>query len=61
MKAIVGKEGLDDLPVVVVSAFSECLEIGAKRVLKKPLDVRKLLAAVAEYCCCSPLPPHTRN
>jgi CheY-like chemotaxis protein len=61
MKAVTGKDDLDDLPVVVVSAFTEQLAAGAKRILKKPLDVRQLLDTVAEYCCCSPLPRKIRN
>jgi CheY-like chemotaxis protein len=47
---------LQDLPVVVVSAYSERRAEGVKRVLKKPLDVNQLLAAVADYCCCPPNP-----
>jgi CheY-like chemotaxis protein len=47
---------LDDLPVVVVSAYSERKAEGVRRVLKKPLDVNQLLAAVADYCCCPPKP-----
>jgi len=47
---------LQDLPVVVVSAYSERRAEGVKRVLKKPLDVNQLLAAVADYCCCPPKP-----
>ena len=35
----------DDLPVVVVSAYSERQAEGVTRVLKKPLDVSQLLAA----------------
>ncbi len=61
MKAVTGKDEFDDLPVVVVSAFSDLPALGARRVLKKPLDVEQLLAAVAEYCCCSPLPRQIRN
>jgi CheY-like chemotaxis protein len=45
---------LEDIPVVVVSAYSERRAEGVRRVLKKPLDVNQLLAAVAEYCCCPP-------
>src|SRR5271156_3605456 len=45
---------LEDIPVVVVSAYSERMAEGVQRILKKPLDVSKLLAAVAEYCCCPP-------
>ncbi len=47
---------LADLPVVVVSAYSERKAEGVRRVLKKPLDVNQLLAAVADYCCCPPKP-----
>jgi CheY-like chemotaxis protein len=47
---------LADLPVVVVSAYSERRAEGVRRVLKKPLDVNQLLAAVADYCCCPPKP-----
>ena len=47
---------LEDLPVVVVSAYSERKAEGVRRVLKKPLDVNQLLAAVADYCCCPPKP-----
>ena len=76
MKAVRGKQDLDDLPVVVCSAFTElatatATNVGdpcvagahhlAKRVLKKPLDVPQLLAAVAEYCCCSPHPRHVSH
>ena len=64
MKAVSSKGDLDDLPVVVVSAFTEQLaagEAGAKRILKKPLDVQQLLETVAEYCCCSPRPRKIRN
>jgi CheY-like chemotaxis protein len=46
----------DDLPVVVVSAYSERKAEGVRRVLKKPLDVNQLLLAVADYCCCPPKP-----
>ena len=60
MRAVSQKHDLDDLPVVVVSAYSETAP-GAKRVLKKPLDVKQLLAAVREFCCCMPKPPLTRN
>ena len=45
---------LEDIPVVVVSAYSERKAEGVRRVLKKPLDVGQLLSAVAEYCCCPP-------
>ena len=47
---------LEDLPVVVVSAYSERKAEGVRRVLKKPLDVNQLLSAVADYCCCPPKP-----
>jgi CheY-like chemotaxis protein len=46
----------DDLPVVVVSAYSERKAEGVTRVLKKPLNVSQLLGAVADYCCCPPKP-----
>jgi CheY-like chemotaxis protein len=46
----------DELPVVVVSAYSERKAEGVRRVLKKPLDVNQLLRAVADYCCCPPKP-----
>jgi len=46
----------EDLPVVVVSAYSERKAEGVQRILKKPLDVNQLLAAVADYCCCPPKP-----
>ena len=46
----------EDLPVVVVSAYSERKAEGVRRILKKPLDVNQLLAAVADYCCCPPKP-----
>src|SRR5882724_3555822 len=39
MKAVNQKHDLDDLPIVVVSAFSEQPAEGARRVLKKPLDI----------------------
>jgi CheY-like chemotaxis protein len=61
MKEVRSKKELDDLPVVVVSAFSDQPAHGAKRMLKKPLDVQKLLSAVSEYCCCSPHPPHVHH
>jgi CheY-like chemotaxis protein len=44
----------DDMPVVVVSAYSERPAPGVRRSLKKPLDVEQLLGAVQEYCCCPP-------
>jgi CheY-like chemotaxis protein len=44
----------DDMPVVVVSAYSERPAPGVRRTLKKPLDVDQLLGAVQEYCCCRP-------
>ena len=47
---------LEDLPVVVVSAYSQRKAEGVRRVLKKPLDVNQLLTAVADYCCCPPKP-----
>jgi CheY-like chemotaxis protein len=61
MREVAGKKDLDDLPVVVVSAYTEQHATGAKRTLKKPLDVKQLLGAVREFCCCSPKPPITRN
>ena len=61
MRAVSEKGTLDDLPVIVVSAYSETVAPGAKRVLKKPLDVKQLLAAVREFCCCPPREPSTRN
>jgi CheY-like chemotaxis protein len=61
MRAVAAKRDLDDLPVVVVSAYSEKPAPGAKRILKKPLDVKQLLAAVREFCCCAPKAPHVRN
>jgi CheY-like chemotaxis protein len=60
MREVSTKKDLDDLPVVVVSAYSERLP-GAKRILKKPLDVKQLLGAVREFCCCAPKAPETRN
>jgi CheY-like chemotaxis protein len=56
MKAVKDDKRLDDMPVVVCSAYTEKPAKGVRRVLKKPLDVDKLLAAVAEYCCCPPRP-----
>ena len=56
MQAVKRRLRLDDLPVVVVSAYSERKAEGVRRVLKKPLDVNQLLAAVADYCCCPPKP-----
>lgn len=61
MREVASKKDLDDLPVVVVSAYSVQATPGAKRVLKKPLDVKQLVAAVREFCCCTPKPPLTRN
>jgi CheY-like chemotaxis protein len=60
MREVSEKKDLDDLPVVVVSAYTEPAN-GAKRILKKPLDVKQLLGAVREFCCCAPKPPITRN
>jgi CheY-like chemotaxis protein len=54
MNEVKKTRGLDDLPVVVVSAYSELKAEGVRRVLKKPLDVNQLLLAVADYCCCPP-------
>jgi CheY-like chemotaxis protein len=56
MAEVKKRRGLDDLPVVVVSAYSERKAEGVRRVLKKPLDVSQLLTAVADYCCCPPKP-----
>jgi CheY-like chemotaxis protein len=56
MKVVKQNRRLDDMPVVVVSAYSERKAEGVRRVLKKPLDVNALLAAVSEYCCCPPKP-----
>ena len=56
MEEVKKSRRLADLPVVVVSAYSERRAEGVKRVLKKPLDVNQLLAAVADYCCCPPKP-----
>jgi CheY-like chemotaxis protein len=56
MEAVKKTRRLEDLPVVVVSAYSERKAEGVRRVLKKPLDVNQLLAAVADYCCCPPKP-----
>jgi CheY-like chemotaxis protein len=56
MDEVKRRRRLDDLPVVVVSAYSERQAEGVTRVLKKPLDVSQLLAAVADYCCCPPKP-----
>jgi len=61
MREVASKKDLDELPVVVVSAYSETSAPGAKRVLKKPLDVKQLLSAVREFCCCTPKPRLTRN
>jgi two-component system, chemotaxis family, chemotaxis protein CheY len=61
MRAVAHNRDLDELPVIVVSAYSEQQAPGAKRILKKPLDVKALLAAVREFCCCAPKPPLTRN
>ena len=56
MEEVKKSRRLADLPVVVVSAYSERKAEGVRRVLKKPLDVNQLLAAVADYCCCPPKP-----
>jgi CheY-like chemotaxis protein len=56
MEVVRKNKRLEDMPVVVVSAYSEKKAEGVRRVLKKPLDVNKLLEAVAEYCCCPPMP-----
>ncbi len=56
MEVVRKNKRLEDMPVVVVSAYSEKKTEGVRRVLKKPLDVNKLLEAVAEYCCCPPKP-----
>ncbi len=56
MEAVTRRRRLADLPVVDVSAYSARKAEGVRRVLKKPLDVNQLLAAVADYCCCPPKP-----
>jgi CheY-like chemotaxis protein len=56
MDVVRKNQRLEDMPVVVVSAYSERKAEGVRRVLKKPLDVNQLLAAVADYCCCPPKP-----
>jgi CheY-like chemotaxis protein len=61
MKVVKQNRRLDDMPVVVVSAYSERKAEGVRRVLKKPLDVNALLQAVAEYCCCPPKPAHVQH
>jgi CheY-like chemotaxis protein len=61
MKAVRENRRLDDMPVVVVSAYSERKAEGVRRVLKKPLDVTQLLGAVAEYCCCPPKPAQLQH
>jgi CheY-like chemotaxis protein len=61
MRAVKTDHNLDDMPVVVVSAYSEKPAEGVRRVLKKPLDVDKLLDAVAQYCCCPPRPAHVQH
>lgn len=61
MKAMGEDKRLEDIPVVVCSAYSERPAKGVRRVLKKPLDVNKILAAVAEYCCCPPMPAHVQH
>ena len=61
MNVVKQNRRLDDMPVVVVSAYSERKAEGVRRVLKKPLDVNKLLDAVAEYCCCPPKPAHVQH
>jgi len=61
MKVVKGNRRFDDLPVVVVSAYTERMAEGVRRVLKKPLDVAQLLGAVAEYCCCPPKAAHVHH
>jgi CheY-like chemotaxis protein len=61
MEVVRKNKRLEDVPVVVVSAYSERRAEGVRRVLKKPLDVEKLLAAVAEYCCCPPAPAQIQH
>ena len=61
MNVVKQNRRLDDMPVVVVSAYSERKAEGVRRVLKKPLDVNQLLAAVSEYCCCPPKPAHVQH
>lgn len=61
MRAMKEDRRLEDIPVVVCSAYTERPATGVRRVLKKPLDVNKLLAAVAEYCCCPPRPAHVHH
>jgi CheY-like chemotaxis protein len=56
MEEVKKSRRLAELPVVVVSAYSERKAEGVRRVLKKPLDVNQLLAAVSDYCCCPPKP-----
>ena len=40
----------DLFPVVVVSAVSTPGELGAARILQKPVDVKTLLRLVEEFC-----------
>ena len=61
MRAVKEDSRFEDMPVVVCSAYTEKPAEGVRRVLKKPLDVNKLLAAVAEYCCCPPRPAHIQH
>ena len=61
MKVVKSTQRFDDMPVVVVSAYTEKPAEGVRRVLKKPLDVNKLLTAVSEYCCCPPKPAHVHH
>jgi CheY-like chemotaxis protein len=61
MDVVKKNQRLVEIPVVVVSAYSEKKAEGVRRVLKKPLDVNQLLAAVADYCCCPPKPAEVQH
>ena len=53
LKAVNGMREMEGLPIVVVTSYSEKAD-GARRTIKKPLDVKQLISAVAEFCCCDP-------
>lgn len=43
--------GNDDIPVVIISAVADRVDIsGANDTIKKPLDLNRLLEVVSKYC-----------
>ena len=50
---VVGAQRLADLPVVVLSGYAyaqSACALGARRVLRKPVDVRTLVELVRDFC-----------